>query len=91
MRDARHLLGSRAVGAKSAPRGCGHLHPTRIALVPMTVQREPETWAADEEPAALLEPGRREIWMRRALFCAFAAGFTVPYFKVLNRVDVRGP
>jgi 1-acyl-sn-glycerol-3-phosphate acyltransferase len=56
----------------------------------MTVQREPETWAADEAPPALLEPGRREIWMRRALFCTFAAAFTVPYFKVLNRLDVEG-
>lgn len=56
----------------------------------MTVQREPETWAADEAPTELLQPGRREIWMRRALFCAFAAGFTVPYFTVLNRVDVEG-
>jgi len=56
----------------------------------MTVQREPETWAADEAPAELLQPGRREIWARRALFCAFAAGFTVPYFTVLNRLDVVG-
>jgi 1-acyl-sn-glycerol-3-phosphate acyltransferase len=56
----------------------------------MTVQREPETWAADEEPAELLQPGRREIWARRVLFCAFAAGFTVPYFTVLNRLDVVG-
>ena len=56
----------------------------------MTAQREPEPPASGGAPAALLEPGVREIWARRALFVAFAAGFTIPYFKVLNRVDVEG-
>jgi 1-acyl-sn-glycerol-3-phosphate acyltransferase len=56
----------------------------------MTAQREPDTWATADPPAPLLAPGPAEIWKRRALFCAFAAGFTVPYFKVLNRLDVVG-
>jgi len=56
----------------------------------MALQREPDVRAADDAPDALLQPGRREIWMRRALFCAFAGAFTIPYFKVLNRVDVVG-
>jgi 1-acyl-sn-glycerol-3-phosphate acyltransferase len=57
----------------------------------MSVPREQDsTPAAGEAPAGLLEPGRREVWMRRGLFLAFAAGFTIPYFTVLNRVDVIG-
>lgn len=56
----------------------------------MTAQREPDLPDHDDAPAPLLEPGLREIVLRRALFCAFAAGFTIPYFKVLNRVDVEG-
>lgn len=48
------------------------------------------TTAAAESSAGLLQPGRREVWMRRGLFLACAAGFTIPYFKLLNRVDVIG-
>jgi 1-acyl-sn-glycerol-3-phosphate acyltransferase len=57
----------------------------------MTVQREPDSLEVDEdESTALLQPGRREVWMRRGLFCAFAAGFTIPYFTLLNQRDVEG-
>jgi 1-acyl-sn-glycerol-3-phosphate acyltransferase len=56
----------------------------------MTAQREPDLPATGDPPATLMEPGLREIWTRRALFLAFAAGFTIPYFSVLNRVDVEG-
>jgi 1-acyl-sn-glycerol-3-phosphate acyltransferase len=57
----------------------------------MPVPREQDSTPAAAEPSAgLLEPGRREVWKRRGLFVAFAAGFTIPYFKVLNRVDVVG-
>jgi 1-acyl-sn-glycerol-3-phosphate acyltransferase len=56
----------------------------------MALQREPDTRTVDDCPDGLLQPGRREVWMRRALFIAFAGAFTIPYFKVLNRVDVVG-
>jgi 1-acyl-sn-glycerol-3-phosphate acyltransferase len=57
----------------------------------MPVPRDQQSRLAAPDPAAgLLVPGRREVWKRRGLFLAFAAGFTIPYFKVLNRVDVVG-
>lgn len=57
----------------------------------MTVQREPDReQEAGDSSAPLLELGGRERWMRRALFCAFAAGFTIPYFTLLNHVDLTG-
>lgn len=56
----------------------------------MTAPREPDsTPAAGDAFDPLLVPGRREVWMRRGLFCAFAVGFTIPYFALLNRVDVE--
>jgi 1-acyl-sn-glycerol-3-phosphate acyltransferase len=41
------------------------------------------------QPVELLRPTAGEIWARRALFIAFAAGFTLPYLNGLNRVDVH--
>ncbi len=57
----------------------------------MTVQGDPAVSAdAVQDPAVLLEPGRRDIWTRRGLFSGFALGFTVPYLNLLNRVHVDG-
>jgi 1-acyl-sn-glycerol-3-phosphate acyltransferase len=40
-------------------------------------------------PDDLLVPSARDVWARRLLFLAFAAGFTVPYLTILNRLEVR--
>lgn len=42
-----------------------------------------------EPQGGLLQPTSGEVWARRALFVAFAAGFTMPYLNGLNRVEVH--
>ena len=63
----------------------------RLALALVTDPRGPEPAAAgNRAPTDLLHPRTREIWARRALFCVFAAGFTIPYLNMLNHVQVEG-
>ena len=42
-----------------------------------------------DQPGELLVPTAGEVRARRALFIAFAAGFTLPYLNGLNRVEVH--
>jgi 1-acyl-sn-glycerol-3-phosphate acyltransferase len=44
----------------------------------------------DREPLELLTPGPLDVWARRGLFSVFALGFTIPYFHLLNHVQVEG-
>lgn len=39
---------------------------------------------------ASLAPSFFDRWLRRGLITGFAFGFTLPYFRLLNRVHVRG-
>jgi 1-acyl-sn-glycerol-3-phosphate acyltransferase len=65
------------------------LRPLALPLV--TDLRGPEpAGAGNRAPTDLLAPRPRDIWSRRALFCVFAAGFTLPYLNVLNHVDLQG-
>jgi 1-acyl-sn-glycerol-3-phosphate acyltransferase len=56
----------------------------------MDEPREPRSRAgSDQDAGDLLVPRRADIWARRALFSAFALA-TIPYFQLLNRLEVHG-
>jgi 1-acyl-sn-glycerol-3-phosphate acyltransferase len=57
----------------------------------MAQPSEPEPNAeSGPDTGELLVPRPADVWARRALFSIFALGFTIPYFQLLNRVEVEG-